>query len=97
MPSLREVALALPVFLLPILAAPQGLKLVSRDAPAPTAPLSSYKCFSGTQFPSRWLSWDQLLAINKPALSAGNDAETVENIISAIQSVAAQATPRIVP
>lgn len=92
MPSLRQVTLALPLFLLPALSvpAPKPFTLVSRGA-GPVAAKTSYHCFKGTEFPLQWLSWDQLLAINEPALSRGNSPETVKNIISAIQSVSTSA------
>ncbi len=92
MPSLRQVALALPLFLLPVLTvpAPTPFQLVGRGGGSVAAE-TSYQCFRGTKFPVEWLSWDELLAINKPALSGGNSPETVRDIISAIQSVSMSA------
>lgn len=89
MPSLRQVAFILPLFLLPALSlpAPEPIQLISRGS-APTVAETSYQCFRGTKFPSQWLPWDTLLAINKPAISRGNTPENTENIISSIQSVA---------
>ena len=93
MPSIYQVSLALPAFFLAISAAPAPypVKLFSRQTPAPTTAETSYQCFTGKDFPPIWLSWDQLLAINEPAISAQNSPGTTQNIISAIQSVSNEA------
>ena len=95
MPSLLHLALALPLALTPVLSVPTA-KTGSSSTTAGT-PLTSYQCFTGASFPSTYLTFAQLLAINKPFMSQGNSAATVDNIISAIESVSAASSPVVPP
>ena len=85
MPSLLHLAL-IPLALSPVFSAPTTAAVSSTAA---GTPLTSYQCFTGASFPTTYLSFNQLLAINNPFLSQGNTAATVNNIISAITSVSA--------
>lgn len=91
MPSLFYLAFALPLAFTPVISAPTAE--VASTVAAGTS-LTSYKCFTGTSFPTTYLPFSQLLSINKPFLSQGNTAETVDNIISAIKSVSASSSVR---
>ena len=88
MPFILNLALALALTLTPVHSAPTPSSI------AAGAPLTSYKCFSGTTFPTTYLPFDQLLSINKPFISQENSEATVDNIISAIKSVALSSSVR---
>lgn len=94
MPSLLYLALALPLAFASVLSAPTPELLSSTVA---GAPLTSYKCLTGASFPTTYLSFKQLLEINKPFISQHNDAATVTNIISAIKSVSDASSPSVPP
>ena len=94
MPSLLHIALALPLALGPVLSAPTPEAVSSTGA---GTALSAYQCFTGTSFPKTYLSFEELLAINKPFISQHNDAATVTDITSAIKSVSAASSPSVPP
>ena len=89
MPSLLHLALTVSFALTPVLSVPIAGAVFSR---AGDTPLESYQCFTGTRFPTKYLPFTQLLAINQPFISQHNSPETVDNIISAIKAVASSAS-----
>ena len=91
MPSILHLALAVAVTLTPVRSAPTPEPASSIAA---GTPLTTYKCFTGTSFPTTYLPFDQLLSINKPFISQRNSDATVDNIISAIKSVAVSSSVR---
>ena len=91
MPSILHLALTIAVALTPVHSAPTP---EAASSVAAGAPLTSYKCFTGTSFPTTYLPFDQLLSINKPFISQRNSDATVDNIISAIKDVARSSSVR---
>ena len=84
MPSFLHLTLALSLTLRTVLSAPIA---EPGSSVAAGTPLASYKCFTGSSFPTTYLPFAQLLSVNRPFISQHNDAATVDNIISAITSV----------